>query len=129
MPGSKGGSWKILGLGRGEETAQKAEKHLHELNYPNAKVIGLENDKAGDDKLIELLKTNDWDGVSIGGGINGYDDDFPRETETLYWFNRLVNLVHQYAPKAKLIFVTSPDDLADSFVRVLDSAETPVESI
>ncbi|CAF1407011.1 unnamed protein product [Adineta steineri] len=129
MSGSKGSSWKILGLGRREDIAQKAEKYLHELNYPNAKVIALENDKAGDDKLIELLKTNDWDGVSIGGGINGYDDIFPRETETLYWFNRLVNLVHQYAPKAKLIFVTNPTDLVNSFVRVLGAAETPIESI
>jgi hypothetical protein len=53
-------------MGRDEETAIKAEKYLHELGYSNTKVIGVENDKATDDYLIELLKGNDWDGISIG---------------------------------------------------------------
>jgi hypothetical protein len=53
-------------MGRGQQNAEKAEKHLHEIGYKNAKVIGVDNDNASDDKLIELLKGNDWDGVSIG---------------------------------------------------------------
>jgi hypothetical protein len=66
MSQTKAHSWKILAFGRGTSTAEKAEKHLHDLGYKNAKVIGLENDKASDDKLIELLKGNDWDGISFG---------------------------------------------------------------
>ncbi len=66
MAGAKSHSWKILAMGRGEGTAAKAEKYLHELGYKNAKVIGVDNDKASDDKVIEILKGNDWDGVSIG---------------------------------------------------------------
>ncbi len=66
MSGSKNCSWKVLCMGRDEETAIKAEKYLHELGYSNTKVIGVENDKATDDYLIELLKGNDWDGISIG---------------------------------------------------------------
>lgn len=66
MSGSKTHSWKILALGRGQVTAEKAEKHLHEIGFPNVKVIGVDNDKASDDKLIELLKQDDWEGVSIG---------------------------------------------------------------
>ncbi len=53
-------------MGRGKQTAAKAEQHLHEIGYPNVKVVGVENDKASDDEVIKLLKDNDWDGVSIG---------------------------------------------------------------
>ncbi len=66
MSGSKNRSWKVLCMGRDEETATKAEKHFHELGYSNTKIIGVENDKVTDDHLIELLKGNDWDGISIG---------------------------------------------------------------
>ncbi len=145
MSGSKNRSWKILGMGRGKETAAKAEKYLHELGYSNTKIIGVENDKATDDHLIELLKGNDWDAISIGmqwdyffrwyvdtllgGGLNGFDDDFPKEITTLHWFNRVVNIVHEHAPKAKFIFVSSPDDIMDSIERVLASQEKPLETV
>jgi len=66
MSGSKTHSWKILALGKGQTAAEKIEKHLHEIGYPNVKVMGAENDKASDDKLIEILKQDDWEGVSIG---------------------------------------------------------------
>jgi hypothetical protein len=67
--------------------------------------------------------------ILSGGGINGFDDNFPKEVTTLHWFNRLVNLVHEHAPKAKLIFVTCPEDMVDSFERVLGAIETPVETV
>ena len=66
MSGGKAHPWKILCFGRGEGTAHKAEEHLHEIGYKNVKVIGLENDKASDDKVIELLKQDDWIAVSFG---------------------------------------------------------------
>ncbi len=66
MAASKNSSWKVLAMGRGVKTAAKAEEYLHQLGYKNAKVIGVENDKASDDRLIELLKQTDWDAVSIG---------------------------------------------------------------
>jgi hypothetical protein len=64
-----------------------------------------------------------------GGGINGFDDGFPRDATALHWFNRLVNLIHKHAPKAKFIFVSSPNDLADSFERVLGAAEATPETV
>ncbi len=51
---------------RSKEVAPKTEKDLHERGYTNIKSIRVENDKATDDYLIELLKGNDWDGISIG---------------------------------------------------------------
>ncbi|CAF0801569.1 unnamed protein product [Rotaria sp. Silwood1] len=113
--------WKILALGRGVGTATKAEEYLKSLGYKNITVYGnVENSKDGDEKIITLLQQTDWDAVSFGGGLTGYDDHFPREITTLHWFNRLVNLVHQYVPKAKLIFVHSPNSIVDGIHRVLD---------
>jgi methenyltetrahydromethanopterin cyclohydrolase len=66
MAGAKAHSWKVLGLGKTKAIAEKTEKHLQEIGYKNAKVIALENDKASDDTVIELLKENDWDGVCFG---------------------------------------------------------------
>jgi hypothetical protein len=67
MSDSKNRSWKILTMGRrSKEVAPKTEKDLHERGYTNIKSIRVENDKATDDYLIELLKGNDWDGISIG---------------------------------------------------------------
>ncbi|CAF3493926.1 unnamed protein product [Rotaria socialis] len=69
--------------------------------------------KCYDSKILTL-------GRGVGGGLNGYDDHFPHEITTLHWFNYLVNLIHQYAPTAKLIFVHSPDSLVDGIQRILD---------
>ena len=66
MSAPKTRPWKILAMGRGKKIAAEAEKRLHELGYPNAKVLSVENDQASDDHLVELLKSEQWDGVSIG---------------------------------------------------------------
>jgi hypothetical protein len=65
----------------------------------------------------------------LGGGLNGFDDAFPKEITTLHWFNRVVNIVHEHAPKAKIIFVSSPNDIMDSIERVLGSQEKPSETV
>lgn len=63
-------AWKILAMGRGKTTAAKAEEHLHQLGYPNVKVFGVENTKESDDQVVELLKSENWDAVSIGKHLN-----------------------------------------------------------
>ena len=62
--------WKILAMGRGKTTAAKAEEHLHQMGYPNVKVFGVENNKESDDEVVRLLKSDNWDGVSIGNLLN-----------------------------------------------------------
>ncbi len=71
---------------------------------------------------LEIISFNDpQEYISIGGALNGFDDAYPKEITTLHWFNRVVNLVHEHAPKAKVIFVSSPEDIEDSIQRVLGS--------
>ena len=67
--------------------------------------------------------------VFLGGGLNGFDDDFPKEITTLHWFNRVVNLIHEHAPKAKVIFVSGPQDIEDSIQRVLTSQVKQPQSV
>ena len=69
MAATKEYPWKILALGRGQLTADKANKYLHDIGFKNALVVALENDHASDEKLIGLLKRQEWDGVSIGISI------------------------------------------------------------
>ncbi|CAF1125722.1 unnamed protein product [Didymodactylos carnosus] len=120
MSSTKSYEWKILAFGRGQQTSEKAEKHLHSLGYKNARVISLENNQENDQRLIKLLKEEEWDGVSIGGGINGHDKDFPQEEETLHWFNRLLNVIHENtSSKTKIILVSNPADIEPGLQRVL----------
>lgn len=70
MSSKKEHSWYILAVGRGQSTAEKAEKHLHEIGFKNASVLAVENDKVSDDKLIQLLNERQWDAVSIGRWFN-----------------------------------------------------------
>jgi hypothetical protein len=66
MAGKRERSWYILTMGRGPLATGKAEKYLREIGYKNASALGLFNDKASDDKLIQLLGERQWDAVSIG---------------------------------------------------------------
>ena len=59
----------------------------------------------------------------IGGGLNGFNEHIPRELATMYWFNRIVNLIRLYAPQAKLIFVDLPETLVDGIERVLNNSQ------
>lgn len=63
----------------------------------------------------------------IGGHVNGYDQSYPFDNpeiptergEILLWFNRALNIVHELAPKAKIILVKGPSDISDAIQRVL----------
>src|SRR5678815_3153845 len=91
---------------------------------PFARVPGdrvrLTNDEAGDAQLIAELKRAEYDGVAIGGYINGQDAvNFPATEETTFWFNRILNIVHANAPRAKIILVRGPEDVVPAIERVL----------
>lgn len=113
-------SWRILGFGKHPEIAASVQATLRSLGF-EAKVIALTDDAAGDARLIEELHAATYDGVSIGGFINGQDPVvFPASPETTAWFNRLLNLIHEHAPRTtKIILTRGPDELAAAIERVL----------
>ncbi|KZP06479.1 hypothetical protein FIBSPDRAFT_1053506 [Athelia psychrophila] len=73
------------------------------------------NDAAGMQGLVALLKENDYDGVFIGFGIRGSAD----LTE---FFEEIVNTVKDTAPRARLLFNTSPPSTIDAVRRAFPLA-------
>ncbi|CAF1180698.1 unnamed protein product [Didymodactylos carnosus] len=118
---------KILGFGAGNKPVPEARKSLAEKGYNNIKIFGIYNTKESDQELIAALKEKQWDVVAIGSYVNGFDQAAHYQekgvstdrTEILLWFNRVLNLVHELAPKSKIVLLKSPHDLFDGIQRIL----------
>ena len=111
--------WRILGFGKHPEIAAAVEEKLRSLGF-RATLFALTDDDAGDARLVAELKRAEYDGVAIGGYINGQDAvNFPATVETTAWFNRVLNIVHANAPSAKIILVRGPEDVVPAIERVL----------
>ncbi len=111
--------WRILGFGKHPEIAATVQEKLRSLGF-QATNFALTNDEAGDARLIAELTRSEYDGVAIGGYINGQDSvNFPATEETTAWFNRILNIVHANAPGSKIILVRGPEDAVPAIERVL----------
>ena len=110
---------RILGFGKHPEIAAAVQEKLRSLGF-QATIFALTNDDAGDARLTAELKRAAYDGVAIGGYINGQDAvNFPGTEATTVWFNRVLNIVHANAPGAKIILVRGPEDVVPAIERVL----------
>ena len=111
--------WRILGFGKHPEIAAAVQEKLRSLGF-RATTFVLTNDEAGDARLVSELKRAEYDGVAIGGYINGQDAvNFPATEETTFWFNRVLNIIHANAPGSKIILVRGPEDVLPAIERVL----------
>jgi hypothetical protein len=69
---------RILGFGKHPEIAAAVQEKLSSLGF-QATIFVLTDDEAGDARLVAELKRAEYDGVAIGGYINGQDaGKFPR---------------------------------------------------
>jgi len=111
--------WRILGFGKHPEIAAAVQEKLRSLGF-QATTFVLTNDEAGDARLVAELKRAEYDGVAIGGYINGQDAmNFPATEETTLWFNRVLNIIHANAPRSKIILVRGPEDAVPAIERIL----------
>lgn len=111
--------WRILGFGKHPEIATAVREKLSALGF-QANTMVLTNDEDGDTRLASELKRAEYDGVAIGGYINGQDAvNFPATEETTAWFNRVLNIIHANAPSSKIILVRGPEDVVPAIERVL----------
>ena len=111
--------WRILGFGKHPEIAAAVQGKLRSLGFQATNFV-LTDDTAGDARLVAELTRAEYDGVAIGGYINGQDAvNFPATEETTIWFNRLLNIVHANAPRSKIILVRGPEDIVRAIERVL----------
>lgn len=115
--------WRILGFGKHPEIATAVQEKLCSLGF-QATIFALTNDEVGDTRLVSELKRAEYDGVAIGGYINGQDSvNFPATEETTAWFNRVLNIVHANAPSSKIILVRGPEDVVSAIGRVLGKSQ------
>lgn len=61
------------------------------------------DDETATDQLTEALKETKFDVVLIGAGVRKDDDHF-------LIFEKLLNVVHEFAPQARIAFNTGPTD-------------------
>jgi hypothetical protein len=116
---SRSSGWRILGFGKHPEIAAAVQEKLRSLGFQATNFV-LTNDEAGDARLVDELKQAEYDGVAIGGYINGQDAvNFPATEETTVWFNRVLNIVHENAPRSKIILVRGPEEIVPAIERVL----------
>ena len=111
--------WRILGFGKHPEHAAAIQSQLRSLGI-RATNFALTDDEEGDARLVRELQSADYDGVAIGGFINGQGPpEFVATEATTLWFNRVLNLIHAHAPAARIILVRRPDDALPAIERVL----------
>jgi hypothetical protein len=116
--------WRVLGFGKHPENAAAIQARLRAAGL-DATHFALTDDEAGDARLVQELTAADYDGVMIGGFINGQDPHDPPTEQRTRWFNRILNIVHNHAPGAKIILVRNPADALPAVGRVL--ADRPSE--
>ena len=116
--------WRILGFGKHPEIAAAVQEKLRSLGFQVTTFV-LTNDEVGEARLVSELKRAEYDGVAIGGYINGQDAvNFPATEETTVWFNRVLNIIHANAPSTKIILVRGPEDVVPAIERVLGGSLT-----
>ncbi|DBA82225.1 TPA: hypothetical protein ACH3X2_000499 [Trebouxia sp. C0005] len=101
---------KLLGIGLHAEIAERIAKMLCGAGH-TAVGLAVSDDPGSDTEFVRLLRSDSWDGVMIGSVLtNG---------EHRHWCERLINLVREAAPQAKIVFPNSPEDILPSISRVL----------
>jgi hypothetical protein len=110
--------WRVLGFGKHPENAAAIQQRLRTEGL-RARNFALTNDAAGDEQLIQELSSATYDAVAIGGYITGQEPESPPTPETTAWFNRILNIIHEHAPTAKIVLVAGPADALPAINRVL----------
>ena len=85
-----------------EAGTQMALDELNSLGYI-AEKCWVDLGTNASETVIARLEKKIYDGIIIGAGIRVAESNF-------LLFEKIVNTVHHYAPKAKIVFNTSPKD-------------------
>lgn len=94
--------WPGLTPEKLEAALRADEKKLNDLGY-DAEIGFIYSGETATEQLEKTLKKNAYDVVLIGAGVRKDDDHF-------LVFEKLVNIVHEHAPKARIAFNTGPTD-------------------
>lgn len=86
-----------------------AEEQLHRLGY-DAQTCLVDFGETAEAVVLDRLRQAPFDCVLIGAGVRTVARHF-------LLFEKLINLVHENAPQAKLCFNTNPNDTAEAVRR------------
>jgi len=100
--------WPGLTAEKLEAGLRADERKLNDLGY-DASIAFIFSGDTATEQLTQTLKQNTYDVVMIGAGVRKDDDHF-------LVFERLVNVVHEHAPRSRIAFNTGPTD-SDAAVR------------
>jgi len=115
--------WRVLGFGRDPEVSAAIQEGLRAQGI-RARAFALTDDPDGDARLERELCEASYDGVAIGGFINGQNPDVRPAFGTTLWFNRVLNIIHSHAPQSKIILVREPADALPAIQRILGPSRT-----
>ena len=90
---------------------KSSEEELTRLGY-SVQMCLTDFGETAEEVVRSRLKQNRFDGILIGAGVR-------TNPSNLLLFEKLVNVVHEYAPQAKLCFNTLPSDTAAAVRRWL----------
>lgn len=94
--------WPGLTAEKLEAALRADERKLNDLGY-DASIGFIFSGDTATEQLAQTLRDNSYDVVLIGAGVRKDDDHF-------LVFERLVNVVHEYAPQSRIAFNTGPTD-------------------
>jgi hypothetical protein len=88
---------------------KSSEEELTRLGY-NVQTCMTDFGETAEAVVRNDLEQHTWDCVMIGAGVRAVPSNF-------FLFEKLVNVVHQYAPQAKICFNQMPADIGESVKR------------
>ena len=101
--------WPNLTASKLKAALRADEAKLNDLGY-QASICFIDRGETAEKVVKEMLDNQNYDCIMIGAGVR-------TDTEHVILFEKLINLVHQHAPNAKICFNTGPTDSADAVQR------------
>ena len=81
------------------------EANLNALGY-DAKLCLIDFGKTAEAVILSQIKSKTFDCVLVGAGVRTIAPNF-------LLFEKLINIIHEHAPKARICFNTKPSDIAE----------------
>lgn len=101
--------WPGLTAEKLEAGLRRDEAALNDSGY-RAEICFIDHGETAEDVVTALLDATSFDCVLIGAGVR-------TDVEEFLLFEKLVNVVHERAPGARICFNTGPTDSVDAVKR------------
>ena len=101
--------WPGLTAEKLEAGLRRDEAALNDSGYA-AEICFVDHGETAEDTVRAKLAETDFDCIMIGAGVR-------TDSEEFLLFEKLVNVLHEHAPAAKICFNTGPTDSVDAVKR------------